>query len=342
MNQTQQPLVSIIIPAYNVEQYIEKAIRSAMNQNYSNIEVVVVNDGSSDSTLEVINGISQQPSVMTVVDQPNRGVMLARKAGIEAARGEYLHFLDSDDYMTADAIELLYAAMSQSDLDIVCSGHYRTSQAYTIEIKPNTSGEILSGNKFLLSLITNEMEGFLCGRLYRKGLFTDLKYPKELSLAEDKYLNIQIAAKMPRVGVIEQPTFYYVKRLESITHQHQPLEYHFNLADLIESELKLQLHSESFAEVVNHIVVMRLKFYYLYINSTSNPSVADNPQIRKLYKDIEVSDLGDIISSSFTCGERAVIALHKRKSTAWLGKVLTTLLRIKRSIAKRLNSSSSK
>lgn len=329
------PLVSIVIPAYNAENYISKAIQSALNQTYKNTEIVVINDGSTDATLSAIQSFASP--VITVIDQPNGGVMLARKVGIQKAKGELIYFLDSDDYMTENAIEVLHNRLSDGELDIASANHYRTSSAYTIEVKQKYSTDVLAGDEFLIAMITNKIEGYLCGRLYKKLLFDTVNYTESLSLAEDKFINIQIATTMPKVGFIDKPVFYYVKRRESITHQSRPLAYYLSMADLVEDELHRRLAPEEFSSVANHLVIMRLNFYYLYINSTSNPSLADDPAIIELYKKIEIDEVKELIRKRFTPIELKIISLHQSRHTAPWGRILTTVTRIGNSIKKRVN-----
>lgn len=331
---SQNPLISIVIPAYNVENYIGKAIQSSINQTYKNIEIIVVNDGSTDATLSVIQSFAS-PAII-IIDQPNGGVMLARKVGIQQAKGELICFLDSDDYMTDNAIEALYNRLSGGELDIACANYYRISNAYTIEVKQKYSTEVLVGNEFLLSLIINEIDGYLWGRLYKKSLFDTVSYPEALSLAEDKFINIQIGSIMPKVGFVDIPAFYYVKRIESITHEHRPLSYYLSLADLIDEELRHRLPADIFSSVANHMTIMRLNFYYLYINGTSNPSLADDPAIIELYKKLELPIVKELMKKRFTPIELKIISLHRSKRTAPLGRMLTTVSRIAGSIKKRV------
>ncbi len=112
--------VSVIIPAYNIQEYIERSISSCMMQTFKDIEIIVINDGSTDNTLDIINKLKQKDSRIIVIDKENQGSMEARKSGLKIAKGDYILFVDGDDYITLDAIEVLYNKAINKDYDIVC------------------------------------------------------------------------------------------------------------------------------------------------------------------------------------------------------------------------------
>ena len=113
-----QPKVSIIVPVYNVEDYIEKCLDSLVNQTLKEIEIIVVNDGSTDSSLEKIEKFAQQDSRIIIINQENQGQGAARNSGLNIAKGEYIGFVDSDDYVDLDFYEKLYNAAKNNDADI--------------------------------------------------------------------------------------------------------------------------------------------------------------------------------------------------------------------------------
>ena len=102
------PAVSIVIPVYNIGKYLEKCLDSVVAQTFPDIEIIVVNDGSTDNSPEIIARYADKDSRIVVIDKSNEGLAYARKSGIEAARGTYIYHLDGDDYLELDAIELLY------------------------------------------------------------------------------------------------------------------------------------------------------------------------------------------------------------------------------------------
>ncbi|MCC8036020.1 MAG: glycosyltransferase [Rikenellaceae bacterium] len=113
------PLVSLIIPAYNVAEYLPQCLDSALGQTYPNLQIVIVDDGSTDRTPSVIDRYAASDPRVMAIHQENAGVMLARKRAIEAATGEYLCFLDGDDYLPLDTVEILYRGIEQWQTDII-------------------------------------------------------------------------------------------------------------------------------------------------------------------------------------------------------------------------------
>ena len=114
------PLVSLIIPVYNVESYLHKALHSVENQTMKDIEVIIVNDGSTDGSLDIINKFAQKNNNFTVVTQENQGLSSARNKGLSLSHGNYIAFMDSDDYIEPNFIECLYSAAVKNDADIAC------------------------------------------------------------------------------------------------------------------------------------------------------------------------------------------------------------------------------
>ena len=114
-----QPSVSVIIPVYNIEKHLEKCLDSVIGQTLKDIEIIVVNDGSTDNSLDIITQYARKDSRIVIVDKPNEGLAYARKSGIEAAHGKYVQHLDGDDFLEPDACELLFKRAEETDADIV-------------------------------------------------------------------------------------------------------------------------------------------------------------------------------------------------------------------------------
>lgn len=140
-------LVSVIIPVYNVEKYLSKCIDSVLEQSFKALEIIVVNDGSTDRSVDIIKDyISRYPNIIKAYDKKNGGLSSARNYAIQLAQGEYITFLDSDDYLDCDYIETLYSIAKNNNSDMVCGGQKKVDQdgkvlarlKYPLEINPNT------------------------------------------------------------------------------------------------------------------------------------------------------------------------------------------------------------
>ncbi len=187
----QEPKISILVAAFNIEPYIKDCLESALNQTYTNIEIIVVDDGSTDNTCRVIDDFALRDKRIIPVHKNNGGLVSARKAGLERASGDYVFFLDGDDSIPPEAIESLTSCTSEST-DIVVSD-YRIIKANGKETV--RSYGFTSGDKY--DLINCMMKNSLCciwGNLYRRSLFENVMLPIELkkSIGEDLVTNTQL------------------------------------------------------------------------------------------------------------------------------------------------------
>ena len=129
--------ISVIVPVYNVEKYLETCLNSIINQSYKNLEIIVVNDGSTDSSLEICKKYQKLDNRIILIDQKNKGLSGARNVGILKATGEYIHFIDSDDYIALNYYEKMLEALADTDADIVVGGFYYEKYAVRDSVRYN-------------------------------------------------------------------------------------------------------------------------------------------------------------------------------------------------------------
>ena len=206
-------LVSIIVPIYNVEQYLGKCIESLIGQTYGDIEILLVNDGSPDESDKVMEEYAARDRRISCLYKENGGLSDARNYGIDHANGEYLMFVDSDDYIALDTIELLVASIKEKDSEIaVCDMEYvyDDHEVYT------------SGGDFeVLSFSDNHEVVFInnsaCNKLFRKSLFDDIRFPKGMWYEDLACIPI-VLSKAKRVSKVNKALYFYVQRGGSIAH----------------------------------------------------------------------------------------------------------------------------
>lgn len=327
-----QPLISLIIPAYNVEDYICQCLNSALNQSYDNIEIVIIDDGSSDSTTKFIEQFASRDTRIQYIHQQHHGVMLTRQCAIERTHGAFLCFLDGDDYLPKDAIATLYRGLEHTNADIVCADIVRIGKNYAVKRSEKWDG-IIEGDTLMRYLLTNQMEGYLVAKLYKRHLFENLIYPADISLAEDKFINIQIAAKNPRTYHIPDTVYYYIKRTGSISHHKFSIEYAIKYTQYIEHFLHT---TENYKRYEAELAVMRIKFYLMHIRHLSNPDIRDLPFTHHIYIQLSQHQIAQMVERNIEIGDRMIIQLYKYKITTWIGKTLIILSRIQQSIIKRI------
>ncbi len=203
--------ISVTIPVYNVEtDYIENAINSVINQTYKNIEIILVNDGSTDEkTLEFLKTINN-PQIK-IISQENKGLGGARNTGIENSTGEYIGFLDADDWLDTDFYEVLYNLCEENDADMACGTLTRTGIDYQ---KPmdHFDNKIIIDFVEKMKYITN---GSTCSKLFKKELFSNIRF-KEHTYYEDNPVLVETLVKSRKVAFTDTVKYYYRENPKSI------------------------------------------------------------------------------------------------------------------------------
>lgn len=212
------PKISVIIPVYNGEKYIQRCIDSVFNQTYSNVEIIVVNDGSTDNTENILKSYSN----IVLINKKNEGVSRARNTGLSLATGDYVYFCDADDYLEKDAFEILVKEYAESDL--LRFGHYVVDGEKKKE-KKNTDDVLalvdltFDSKKLLEYLVSNKTEGHLWNYLFKLSVIKDNKilFDEELFYQEDVMFLLEYCLKIKNVKVISNPYYNYCVNENSVT-----------------------------------------------------------------------------------------------------------------------------
>ena len=214
-----KPLVSVIMATYNCGQYIAEAINSVVNQTYPNIELIIVNDGSTDNTIETIAKISQQTDKIQikVICQENKGVAAAKNRGIEAVKGEYVAFLDADDMLEPRYIETAIVSMQVGDLDAVSFNFHRTDENRN-QLEIGSTIDTLRFIKFK-ELIKNPLPlGFL---VVKRHFLTNKAHDERLTFAEDYDMWLRLLRGGANWSFYRKPLAHYMMRHNSICHTYE-------------------------------------------------------------------------------------------------------------------------
>lgn len=326
-------LISIIIPVYNLAPYLPRALESALGQRYRNVEVVVVDDGSTDESAAIVRSFADRDQRVRLITQSNQGVMKARQVGIEASQGDYLLFLDGDDYLTREGIGGLYEALQRNDWDIVAGDYYRNGPSYQLECRENWTGTVV-GEQYLKLQLTGEATSFLWGKLFTRDIFAGLHFPQEMTVWEDKYLNLQIAANGVRVGHVPIFVSHYVKRPGSASYRPMPLSYLVSFYRYADPFLLSR-----FPDMQPWMVLAKTRTYLLFINSSKNRLASRDPWIAELYRQMREPAAARLIAQYLTPSDKLNILLHKKPYTIPIAKVITTFRRLGKSVRKRMGVS---
>lgn len=216
-------MISILVPIYNVEQYLQRCIQSVISQSFTDWEMILVDDGSSDSCPQMCDDAAAIDTRIKVIHKPNGGLPSARLAAFREARGEYLIFLDSDDWLLSNALQALYDSItSDGGYDLVRSKVMRVAndgrewfEEYGIE-----QGIVEGDNAYLKLMQGDSVAPYLHSAIYRRDIFSESAFLPlidfKISVGEDWLTNYYIAPKVKRMKFIESPTFAYFINTASI------------------------------------------------------------------------------------------------------------------------------
>lgn len=244
--------ISVIVPVYKVEKYLEKCIDSILNQTYLNIEVILVDDGSPDNCGNICDMYARKDSRVSVIHKENGGLSDARNVGMQEITGDYLLFVDSDDYIESDMLAVMYKRMKEDDTDLViCNFSYVDEEGNLIAEKNQNSpisNEVLTCGEAFSRLGCDKYWYYVTAwnKLYRRWIFNDITFPKG-KIHEDEYIAHYVLAKCNKISCVEQSLYMYVQREQSIMNS----EYTIKNLDVIDAFCSRVL----FAKKRNKVVV---------------------------------------------------------------------------------------
>lgn len=228
-------LISVVLPIYNVEKYLNRCVESIVNQTYSNLEIIMVDDGSKDSCASLCDEWALKDRRIKVIHKENAGLGMARNTGIDNATGDYICFFDSDDYIELDALEILYEEVMEHSPDLLLFGHYDIDRNGNVS---NTIVPSTNGTKFFQVNIINEilpdllrqgnsaaiaknlwMSAWSC--LYSMEMIrkTGWRFISEREIiSEDVYSLLELFPLVNSLSIIEKPLYNYCENAASLTH----------------------------------------------------------------------------------------------------------------------------
>ena len=219
-----RPMVSIVVPIYNAEQYLRRCVDSILNQEYTDFELLLVNDGSTDASGDICEEYGDRDPRVIVIQKENTGVSDSRNRALDRARGKYLQFLDSDDWITPDATRLFVRAAEEYGCDMVISDFYRV-----VGERLSTKGDIeeegvLTREEFAAHMMENPADfyyGVLWNKLYRRDIVEEhnLRMDTDINWCEDFMFNLEYIRYAKVFYALHAPIYYYVKRKGSLASQ---------------------------------------------------------------------------------------------------------------------------
>ncbi len=235
------PEISIIVPVYNVEKYLNKCIDSILNQTFKDFELILINDGSTDNSLEICNSYQKKDNRIKVINKNNGGLSSARNAGIDIARGNYIGFIDSDDHIHEKMYEILHYNAVKYSSDMVICKERNVYEDETIDCKSTINkyntyqlDNIESLTKLYEARTTTFV--YAWNKLYKRSMFHDTRYP-EGKIYEDEFLTPKLIYQSNTITYVNCELYYYLQRKGSIVNSKFSTK-KFDKVDALESNVK--------------------------------------------------------------------------------------------------------
>lgn len=283
------PLISIIIPCYNAEQSLERCLNSVVSQYYQNLEIIIVDDGSRDQTSDIYTKFKQEDFRIKVIKQNNSGVSKARNVGLKAVTGDYMCFVDSDDWVEKNYCEELYNILAAENADVsIIEASYEDENGTIVYNKPISKDKIFDGQQALILLLEDEeIQSHPWGKLFKSSLLKNVRFPENLKSFEDYSTLFKIFDKAVKVVKSDKKLYHYVQRDNSLSHNLSPeTAYHFYLA--IMEVFKFWKNSAKVGNekrITKNIVRKLLMVLKRIIrNTTASQMTAEKEEIRTSFK----------------------------------------------------------
>lgn len=219
-----EPLISIIIPIYRVEQYLRRCLDSVVNQTYANLDIILVDDGSPDNCPQICDDYAAKDNRITVIHKKNGGLSDARNAGLDICKGKFISFVDSDDWIDTNYVKVLFDLLTETNTDIAIANFFKTdgtkkAPAFPIHHKTLTPAEAIicctRGNTPAFAIS--------CSKLYKKELFDNLRFPVG-KYHEDEFTTHLLFYKSASIAYTSQVLYYYYSRETSIMATQHPYD----------------------------------------------------------------------------------------------------------------------
>lgn len=256
--------VSVIVPVFNVKDYVSEALESVLSQSYTNLEVIVVDDGSTDGSGELCDDFASRDPRVRVFHQKNSGISTARNTGLENAHGDLIAFLDPDDAFCEDMIETLLKVMLKDQSDIAMCGFswHDTTASLPKERKDRdlAKSTVITRTSAFGKIVEEKIETAVWNKLYRRKIFEDLRFPDGL-IFEGRYTVFDIFERAEKISVIDEDLVRHRRRMGSICHS-------YSLKHVLDREYAqdhyvefIKQHAESFEDrsVIKRMIRLRMR-----------------------------------------------------------------------------------
>lgn len=306
------PLISVIVPIYNVEKYLEKCIESIISQSYKNLEILLVNDGSPDSSKDICEKYQKIDPRIILINKKNGGLSSARNAGLKIAKGEIIVCVDSDDWIHEEMIQTMYKNLEEYDADLsVCNFEIKEANGKKCSKTFTQKIELLNQEQAMqYAILPEKYYGFAWNKMYRKSILQDMLYDETIRKGEDSPFTCEYISKCSKVVYQDIPLYYYRQDTVSITRsKFNPgkmtvLDSYYGIVKLLENKgfseetinlQKVQYANQMLSLLINIINTDRKKYH---------DKVMELRKLMKEYKKLYLKseDIDKLHKVVFACG----------------------------------------
>lgn len=304
-------LISVIIPVYNVQPYLERCVSSVCSQTYSNLQIVLVDDGSTDESGSLCDKLSEADSRIQVIHKDNGGLSDARNAGLEMAKGEYISFVDSDDWLEPEFFELLLCAILRFSADIAGCEYRRCSVMEPFD-HSSEEGRFIAYDRItaMEGLIVNQIQQVVWNKLYVKSILRGLRFEKG-KYHEDEFWSYQVFARIRKYVSVDYVGYHYFQRTDSIMGE----KYSLKRLDAVKAKVLRQKYLNNSMPELAVVGRRNLFFTCLYHGQSALKDLSGNERkeaIRYLRKVIYVNRMNQSERLQLKISHRIWVFLAER------------------------------
>ena len=323
-------LISVIVPVYNASRYLRRCIKSVISQNHHDLELILVNDGSTDDSIDICNEYAATDSRITVIDKPNGGVSSARNAGIEVAKGEYITFLDSDDYYSPDFIESFNIDEGADFLAQGCVNEYTDGSSDIIRLTTLRNADL---SAFMETMLVSGLIMTPWAKLYSNRIIKErsLRFDENLNYAEDRLFNMCYLRFCTRFSTSSAACYHYIhENPDALTKRYHKSDKIGRYLDAykpnLDAVLSKCLLSDTALDIANNTFL-----YHLIQAMIQNATESDKPASAKkqFHRALSARDLFASASRSGLPAFYRISALAGLLPTPMASSLLSGLYKIK-------------
>lgn len=261
--------ISVVIPVYKVEKYLDRCIRSVVSQTYSNLEIILVDDGSPDQSGKICDEWAKKDKRITVIHKENEGLSDARNAGLDIASGEYIAFVDSDDYINPEMYRRMYDKLKENNADLSICGYCRVDELNDsgLRIDNVCVGEIIDKKEALRNICKSSAYVAVWNKLYKRHLFQNIRFPKG-KIEEDLFVMPRIFDNCSKIVSVSDNYYYYMQSPNSISRGNKAVRH----LDGIEAYYRFLLYCEKkcYTDLLQEIACKMVDHYMWIMKQIPN------------------------------------------------------------------------